>query len=403
MKRLIFLLNVIILVNIYAQTKFPIAPEIWSEPTILDTVFTRSWQTSASFTSSMDTAYYEGGTGIYISYKKNGKWTSRVKLNSTINDQEVAYRTPTISQNGRRLYFSAWKGYGGWDVWYSDWDITSNDWGKAYNMGNIINNQYNQDIVYEVSKDTVFCLSQSETNLYEWSNQNNNWAKIDSFWYHDLGIGDINGIAITKNQKKLYYGRSTVYNPPKYWRNGDILVTYWDSIRNYWGDPYTLNINTIPRPYPDSSRYYGGGEFYPWISPNGKILIFTKYDYADTTNSSPKIYISYLLVDENGIPVSVKDEHYNDSLAPESTITNNPNPFNSSTKIHYQLAVESKVTIRLFDSLGKQIDTLIEGVKSKGSYSFNLDFSKYNLSSGVYFCTLITKQAIVTNKLLYLK
>jgi hypothetical protein len=80
--------------------------------------------------------------------------------------KDVAYRNPTISKNGRRLYFSAWKGYGGWDIWYSDWDKSINDGGQAYNMGNVINDQYNQDMLYEVSKDTVFCLSQSETNLY---------------------------------------------------------------------------------------------------------------------------------------------------------------------------------------------------------------------------------------------
>ncbi|MFZ5949052.1 MAG: T9SS type A sorting domain-containing protein [Stygiobacter sp.] len=403
MKIIILLLLCVFLITIQAQQKFPIAPEIWSEPVILDTVFARQWQEAASFTPNIDTAYYEGGAGIYMSFKKNDKWVSRVKLNSNINDQDIAYRTPTISKNGKRLYFSAWKGYGGWDIWYCDRDTNTNDWGISHNMGNVINNSWNQLFLYEISKDTVFCLSQSSTALYTWNNQKNNWVKADSFWYHDLGIGDIKGIAIPSNFKKIYYSRSIVYNSPKYWHNGDILVTYWDTTKNYWGDPYSLNINTIPKPYPDSSRYYGGGEFYPWISPNGKILIFTKYDYDDTTNSSPKIFISYLLVDENGIPVNIKDEHLDDTLATGYNLSNYPNPFNNTTKINYKLAVDGKVTIHLFDLLGRQIDTLIEGVKSKGSYSFSLDLSKYKLSSGIYFCTLITKHVVVTNKLLYLK
>ena len=240
MKKIILLLSLVTISNISAQQKFPVAPEIWSEPVILDTSFARPdlWQEAASFTSNMDTVFFIGGPGLFASYYKNGKWTARVKLNENINDVDIAYRNPTISKNGRRLYFSAWKGYGGWDIWYSDWDTSTSDWGKAYNMGNVINNQYNQDFLYEVSKDTVFCLSQSSNAEYAWNNQKNNWVKVDSFWYHDLGI--------TKNRKKIYYGRYIIYNPPKYWHNGDILVTYWDTTKNYWSDPYSLNINKIP-------------------------------------------------------------------------------------------------------------------------------------------------------------
>jgi len=403
MKKSIILLSLITILEISAQQKYPVAPEIWSEPIILDTVFAESWQRAAFFTSNSDTAYYEGGTGIYMSCKKDGRWTSRVKLNKNVNDQNVAYRNPSISKDGRRLYFSAYKGYGGWDIWFSDLDTNTNDWGNAYNMGNIINNQYSQDFLYEVSKDTVFCLSQSSTALYVWNILKNNWSKIDSFWYHDIGIGEIDGISMPLTSKKIYYGGGTYYNPPKYWYNGDIVVTYWDTTKNYWSNPFVLNINTTPKPYPDSARYYGGGEFFPWISPNGKILIFTKYDYDDTTNSSPKIVVSYLLVDENGNPVSVRNSHSEKSGTVGVKISNNPNPFNTTTKINYELVAEGKVTIRLFDSIGRQVDILLEEVKPRGSYTFNLDFSKYNLSSGVYFCTLITQEAVVTNKLLYLK
>jgi len=304
-KEFFLLINILIIPNVlaHAQQNFPHAPEIWSEPVILDTVFARPYalQVSASFTSNIDTAYFEGGTGIYMSYKKDGKWTSRIKLNNNINDVNIAYRNPSISKDGKRLYFSAWKGYGGWDIWYSDWNKQTNDWGEAYNMGPVINNADDQMYLYEVNKDSVFCLSYNETDLYAWNHQENTWVKADSSWYHELGVGDKYGLSMTGNKKKIYFGKLFAYKhldgKPIY--NMDIFVTYWDSTKDYWGDVYSLNINTEPKLYPDSSLTYGGGEYDPWISPDGKVLIFTSdrdavYDSVNTDDTY-KIFISYLL------------------------------------------------------------------------------------------------------------
>jgi len=101
---------------------------------------------------------------------------------------------------------------GGWDIWYSDWDEKTNDWGVAYNMGPVINNSHPDDqmYLYEVSKDTVFCLAYGSTDLFSWNYQTNNWVKIDSFWYHNLGIGDVDGISLPSSHKKIYYGGALI-------------------------------------------------------------------------------------------------------------------------------------------------------------------------------------------------
>jgi len=111
MKKIFLIIIILLPFVVLAQQTFPQAPEVWSEPVVLDTVFAIPMQrsASASFTPNIDTAYFEGGTGIYMSYKKDGKWTSRTKLNKYINDTNIAYRNPSISKNGKRLYFSAWK------------------------------------------------------------------------------------------------------------------------------------------------------------------------------------------------------------------------------------------------------------------------------------------------------
>jgi len=68
---------------------------------------------------------------------------------------------------------------------------------------------------------------------------------------------------------------------------------------------------------------------------------------------------------------------------------NYPNPFNPSTVISYQLKVKSTVSLKVFDVLGNEVATLLEGQQDAGIYEVN--FNASDLSSGVYFYTLSVK------------
>ncbi|MCX6162194.1 MAG: T9SS type A sorting domain-containing protein [Ignavibacteriae bacterium] len=61
---------------------------------------------------------------------------------------------------------------------------------------------------------------------------------------------------------------------------------------------------------------------------------------------------------------------------------NFPNPFNPVTKISYDVASLSKVTLTVFDILGNKVATLVDKKQEAGSYT--VDFSGTNLSSGMY-------------------
>jgi endoglucanase len=74
-----------------------------------------------------------------------------------------------------------------------------------------------------------------------------------------------------------------------------------------------------------------------------------------------------------------------DNIPTELQIQQNyPNPFNPTTNIPYSLPTDGFVTVKLFDTLGREIGTLLNEQQSAGSRSIALDADRYGLTSGVY-------------------
>jgi photosystem II stability/assembly factor-like uncharacterized protein len=80
---------------------------------------------------------------------------------------------------------------------------------------------------------------------------------------------------------------------------------------------------------------------------------------------------------------------------------NYPNPFNPTTVINYQVPASAMVTLKVYDVLGREVATLINGRQNAGYY--NATFNAANLPSGVYFYRLEAGTYHNTRKLLLLK
>lgn len=80
---------------------------------------------------------------------------------------------------------------------------------------------------------------------------------------------------------------------------------------------------------------------------------------------------------------------------------NYPNPFNPTTIISYQLPVLSKVVLKVYDMLGREISTLVNELKQPGKYEVKFNSSK--LSSGIYFYRLVVDNFSETKCMILLK
>ena len=80
---------------------------------------------------------------------------------------------------------------------------------------------------------------------------------------------------------------------------------------------------------------------------------------------------------------------------------NYPNPFNPSTKISYEIPIEGNVTIKIYDLLGREMMTLVDGIQKSGKYEVELNAA--NFTSGVYLYTIKSAHYSNTKKLILLK
>ncbi|MGB2869768.1 MAG: endo-1,4-beta-xylanase, partial [Bacteroidota bacterium] len=90
-------------------------------------------------------------------------------------------------------------------------------------------------------------------------------------------------------------------------------------------------------------------------------------------------------------------------LAPRAFVLcqNYPNPFNPTTAISYRLAVVSAVTLKVYDALGKEVATLVDGVHDAGTHVAVFDGKA--LASGIYYYTLQAGSFRETKKLVLLR
>jgi N-acetylneuraminic acid mutarotase len=178
-------------------------------------------------------------------------------------------------------------------------------------------------------------------------------------------------------------------------KSGLLLLAGGDMNNTTWE---LYDLNTFSSIYGNS---YPGKQLVPSINllPTGKVISAGGTTWTDGSLpviSSTKMCYIY---DPNGIN-SVQIP--NDKLVQDFRLYQNyPNPFNPSTTVKYELPKTSSVIIKIYNSIGEEITTLINKTQPAGSYSVN--FNAKGFSSGIYFYQIIANDWVCTNKMLLIK
>ena len=116
-------------------------------------------------------------------------------------------------------------------------------------------------------------------------------------------------------------------------------------------------------------------------SASGTSSVFTTIKYVQTPTSVKETVV--------GKPGTYRlDQNY-------------PNPFNPTTVIRYQLPVNSLVSLKIYDLLGREVATLVNEERNAGNYEVQWNAS--NIPSGVYFYKLQAGDFVETKRMLMIK
>ncbi|MGE5315391.1 MAG: T9SS type A sorting domain-containing protein [Acidobacteriota bacterium] len=105
--------------------------------------------------------------------------------------------------------------------------------------------------------------------------------------------------------------------------------------------------------------------------------------------------------DFQNVVTSVAIERDNTAPKAFSLAQNYPNPFNPSTNIRFTVAKQQTVTLKIYDMLGREVETLVSGQMNPGTYT--VQWNARSLSSGVYFYRLQSGEFVQTMKLMLMK
>lgn len=160
---------------------------------------------------------------------------------------------------------------------------------------------------------------------------------------------------------------------------------------------YIFSSNYSPAPdsfYTSKNLFLGMLQMdvmYIWapkrISANSNFQVNDEFYIYPYTVTRPEIAPGYPLYYEFKTQSIIGIEPISTTIPQEFGIKQNyPNPFNPVTKIKFDLPASQKVTIRVYDVLGKELQLILNEKLNAGEYEIEWNAARF--SSGVYFCKI---------------
>ena len=118
----------------------------------------------------------------------------------------------------------------------------------------------------------------------------------------------------------------------------------------------------------------------------------------DKTAGNQGILLNWCILFKYYVPISVNENTMPVSFALKQ---NYPNPFNPSTRISFSIGKQDLVTLKIYDQLGREIQTLVNDILTPGDYE--VVWNAKNYPSGVYYYRIETNDLTETKRMLLTK
>jgi hypothetical protein len=136
------------------------------------------------------------------------------------------------------------------------------------------------------------------------------------------------------------------------------------------------------------------GSYVSWNNIAHEFFLTSQTTATDTAWLYPNMFmIAYVSYNNSGVNTA--------PLTGNALGQNYPNAFNSSTEIKYSLENESKVSLKVYNTLGMEIGTLADDFETAGEHQ--VSFNGSNLPSGTYFYTLRAGDYSATKRMVIAK
>jgi len=203
------------------------------------------------------------------------------------------------------------------------------------------------------------------------------------------------GVAVNE-EKNVVIGFGAIHKLEDIDPNSNKESAYMVGLNMTTGDTVWSKSWDYPSQLPVISRVNAG-----LFDDDGNLVIVGN-SFSRSDGAIPNVcYLSKYKIDKvTGI------EQTDFSIPSDFVLSQNyPNPFNPSTRIRFSVAKPSFVTLKVYDLLGREVTTLVNGEKSVGSYevTFNTSELTSKLSSGIYIYRLTADKFTQTKKMILMK
>ena len=98
------------------------------------------------------------------------------------------------------------------------------------------------------------------------------------------------------------------------------------------------------------------------------------------------------------LPVSIEEDLTENGLAISNIY---PNPFSNETNINFSIAEAGNVMVSIYDITGREVAVLVNSEMASGDHQITWEAG--NTPNGIYFCTISTADAKITQKVMLAK